>query len=162
MEPNQPILGMALTLPPAAGTSLLPPTQAQTNPTPRSEDGWVTLSEFTPATGTKPPSNMGFPDGSQSPITLWRQLEQHTVVWLWHNNLLTSTKVPVASSNQRYIVNAMPQHQEGNSFVHTIPIPGTPLFLEGNVSSRSATANAKKLLQHCGVDPATVYVQVSQ
>ena len=108
VEPNRPVVG----------TSSSSPPQPPSKPPPSTEDGWVGLSEFTPVSGTKPPSNMGFPDGSKSPITLWRQLEQHTVVWLWQNKLLNSRQRPSGRKQPALYCEYRASTPEGELFYH--------------------------------------------
>ena len=131
-------------------------------PTSSLQDGWLSLASLTRQTGSKPPGAIRFPDGNEHPVTLWRQMPQYTAAWLWGCKLLTRSNIPVESSNKRYIVNITDQHQNANPFNNVVSVTGTPLLMEGNISATAATVNVKKLLTHCGVDPAAVHVQVGQ
>ena len=150
---NEPLLYQ----PPSTGSSVQQTSEPGSNympepsppKSPVSENGWVQLADFVPKTGTKPPTEIRFPDNTNSQIKIWRHVEQRTVEWLWEKGLLNAANLPVQSSPQRYIVHTSPQHPQGNQFAQVVPLTGTPLYLEGNVSSLASTANAKTLLTHC-------------
>ena len=57
-------------------------------------------------------------------------------------------------------MNATPKHPSGKDFFYPVPIEGTELFWEGNISVDSAITNAKTLLTHCNQDPSQVYLQL--
>ena len=125
--------------------------------------GWHALSTVLPKAGDPHPIAIRFDSNDVAhAVTSWRQVVQHTVGWLYRQARLKENDVPVASSTQRYIVNTIAYHQNNRPFHTEVQIPGTPFVYEGNVSSRAALSNAKKLLQHCGIDPATVQLQVGQ
>ncbi|MCY4086204.1 MAG: hypothetical protein OXG37_04785, partial [Actinomycetia bacterium] len=63
------------------------------------------------------------------------------------------------SSKQRYIVNAGPVHPNGKPFRRSLEIAGGSLFLETHWSAESCRVTARKLLQHCGLDPAGMYLR---
>ncbi len=135
------------------------PVQPATSPPPA---GWVALSSFTNASGDKQlPLAIRFPDNSFEPLRYWFNMVEHTAAWLWSSRRLTAANVPVPASNQRYIVNTSAVHQKGNGFTNTGAINGTPLFVEKNISSRTAVSQTKALLTYCGVNPADVFVQAA-
>lgn len=123
--------------------------------------GWKPLSEIFPKiSGDSPPSAIRLPDGNESSLRkAWSALVESTAVWLWSNELLTSSNVPVQSSSKRYIVNTTPSHPAGNEFNSPKKIVETPLWTEGNIGARAAVSNAKKLLGLCGVNPGTVLLR---
>ena len=123
-------------------------------------DGWVVLSSIIVETGDKSPKAVRFPDGHEHQMRSWIQLVGHTVGWLSSKALLAEGNVPIASSNKRFIVHTEPIHPTGKRFNQRNFITGTPFVIEGNTSSKAAVSNAKKLLSHCGIDPATVHLQV--
>ena len=120
----------------------------------------VPLSEFVAATGAKVPPYIRFPDGTQRSNAAWRHIPEHTAEWLWQRGFLTTDNVPVASSGRRYIVNTTPQHPQGNAFNQPGKVPRTELFSERNIDAKAATANAKKLLDHCQQDASQVYLRL--
>ena len=63
--------------------------------TPTSVEGWTSLSSFVAKTGTNPPSEILFPDGSRETIARWRHIVEQTVKWLWAISLLTHSNVPL-------------------------------------------------------------------
>ena len=143
-----------------------PPSPAPLPPAalPTSGDGWVPLSTFARQDGADVPPAVRFPDGSVvNGLRYWRELPTKTAAWLWFSGALNQSNVPVESSNRRYIVNTQPTHQNGNAFTGTnTRVEGTPLRIETNISAGTALDHTKKLLEHCGVDPATVQLQVRE
>ena len=127
----------------------------------KSNLGWVALSLLSDPTGTNHPGIIRFPDDSQKEIEAWYQIPKWTSQWLWKNNLLTSSNVPVPSGHKLYIVSLNSQHRNGDPFSTRIPIDGTPLFLEGKVSAKAAIRYTEVLLTHCGQDPSSVYLKLN-
>ena len=135
-----------------------PPLPMSPGPPP---DGWVALSSFTTERGGKPPQAIRFPGGQESGVRLWRHLVERTARWLWSTQRLTQSNLPVSSSHRRYIVNITAVHPTGKDFTIASGAAGTPLFYEGNISGISSVISAKKLLEHCGINPADVHVRVA-
>ena len=123
--------------------------------------GWSSLAEFEVKTGTTPPVEIRFPDGNQKPIAIWRHIEERTVEWLWQKELLNLSHLPVPSSKKRYIVNSSAQHPTGDAFKYSVNVSGTPLVIEGNISSIASYRNTIRLLEHCGQSAASVYLRLS-
>ncbi len=124
--------------------------------------GWVNLSDFVPIPGDASPAAMRFTNGNEYAVNNWNQVVRHTIAWLGFRALLTELNTPVSSSNKRYIVHTKAMHPTGKPYAKSIVVEGTPFVFEGNISSRSCVSNAKKLLQHCGVSPDTVQLQIGQ
>ena len=82
-----------------------------------------------------------------------------TAKWLFSRPQLTVEQLPVPSGRRGYAANVTPTHSDGSSMVTHADIGNGDIFVNVHLSSRAARENAKKLLQHCGVDPADVYVQ---
>ena len=156
----EPILSGAMAIPTTVEPAINIETTEANPPEPASGERWLSISLFVAKTGSNPPTGIRFSDGCQMNITRWRDIEEYTAEWLWKRGLLTASNVPVSSSKQRYIVSKTPQHPSGNDFKYSISVTETPLFLEGNVSATSATANAKTLLSHCGQNAASVLLRV--
>ena len=66
------------------------------------------------------------------------------------------------SSGKRYLINTKPEHKDGSRFRQSHEVPGTSLIVHTQLNSMQIADNAKKLLQHCGIDPSTVQLQVGQ
>ncbi len=124
--------------------------------------GWVAISDFVQERGTDPPRRIRFPGGGEYRVQYWRSLVVTTAEWLWEKELLTERNVPVPSSNRRHVVNTAPKHPSGSDFVAPQFVSGTPLVVEGNISGEMAVQRVRILLNHCGIDPATVQLQVEQ
>ncbi len=126
---------------------------------------WVALSSFTVQRGMKHPTTIKFPDDTEYPLASRRDLLLRTVEWLVSNGLLTNNSEPVlvrgGNATKGYcIVNNRPVHPNGEPFAAPRAINGTSLVV--NVGSTSAVSKAKTLLEHCGVSPDTVQLQVGQ
>ena len=120
------------------------------------EREWLQFSNLAVTPGEDAPAAIKFPTGEEYQIRIWRQLVEVTISWLWNKGFLSLSDVPVRSSSKRFLVNAEPKHPAGNGFKTVCPIPGTPLYIDGNISARASASNAKRILQLCGQDPASV------
>ncbi len=130
-----------------------------TNP---SAIGWVPLSSFAHTGVAKVPSLIRFSDGSEHPMQYWRHLVQRTASWLWSKGLLTQDNLPVpVPGGSRHVASTQPIHKSGRSFIEPRYIEGEAVVIEGRVSSNGAMRNTKALLNHCGVNPADVFVQAA-
>ena len=124
------------------------------------QSGWVSLASY--QRGTEPPGAIRFSDGIEFPVQFWRHLVEHTASWLWSTGMLDQSNAAVRSGRRRYIVNLRPVHSDGRSFHSSFGVAGTPLHYEGNIGGQTPVNHTKKLLEHCGIDPATVQLQVGQ
>ncbi len=126
---------------------------------------WVALSSFTAQRGMKHPTTIKFPDGTEYALESRRDLLLRTAEWLVSNGSLTSNSEPVlvrgGNGAKGYcIVNNRQVHPNGERFAAPRAINGTSLVV--NVGSTSAVSKAKTLLEHCGVSPDTVQLQVGE
>ena len=161
-EANEPIVDLPQSEP-ASQPPLAPvaPVPVQTPPAP-AQPGWVPLSSFAWSNGANPPSLMRFPDGSEHQVQRWRSLIEIPAKWLWTQGLLAHSNLPVpVPGGSRYVANTEAVHRNGQPFLAQQAIEGTPVIVEGNVGGSQAISYAKTLLQHCGVNPADVYVQTA-
>ncbi len=145
--------------PPAAetGTKIQPPLAApQFSPV----SDWKRFSDFEATLGAAPPSAIRFPTGKEESIRNWRHLVEITLSWLWENQILKLSDLPIASSKKRYLASATPIHPTGRPYKPACQVPGTPLYIDGNINSKVSVSNAKKALQRCGQDPALVLLKV--
>ncbi len=142
------------------------PSEAETQPTPippqtatvsqtvvnEPEPGWVALSEFDPSTAR--PAMMRFPDGADAPISTWYEILTLSANWLWENGHLSIEQCPISMgpNSRRCLVSATPEHPNGKSFYSPVKIG--PLYVETNVSSRSALKHANLLIDRLHLDPA--------
>ena len=147
---------------PSIPNAVTPPASPEVVPV---HSNWVELSSFTAQRGTKHPTTIKFPDDTEYPLASRRDLLLRTVEWLVSNGSLTSNSEPVlvrgGNGAKGYcIVNNRSVHPNGEDFAQPRKINGTSLVV--NVGSASAVSKAKTLLEHCGIDPATVQLQVGQ
>lgn len=135
-----------------------PKPKLEPEPTP---PGWTPLADYNPPSKTSPPSVIRFPDGNEQGVVKWYDLITSAISWLYANNRLTADKMPVYSSTHRYICNDEPIHSDGTPFNVHVEVPETPLVAQVHVSAKAARQHTRKLLQHCGVNPADVFVQTA-
>ena len=146
---------------PAAPSFVAPPlpSPATVQSTP---GGWVPLTDFDPPAGSAPPGSIRFPDGQEREIRRWYEILVTVATWLNETGRLTTSNVPVSSSRNKHIVHVEPFHPHGDQFLRNDPIADGKLAVSTHVSARQSRGNSTKLLEHCGVDPATVQLQVRQ
>jgi hypothetical protein len=123
------------------------------------EEAWVRLSEFDPPNGSVAPASVRFPEGITRRVGSWRRLPVATAEWLYSQQKLSKGNLPVASGRKGFAANSLPMHRDGSQMITYETIGDGEVVLNVHLSSRAARENAKKLLEHCGVDPADVYVQ---
>ena len=126
------------------------------------EPGWVSLPDFNPPGGSKPPAAIRFPDGSAQEIKRWNDILTAVATWLNASGKLTRSDVPVQSSPKTYIVHTRPQHPTGNEFFLHREIANGSLIVNTHGSAIQMRRNSRTLLEHCGVNPATVWLQLGQ
>ena len=124
---------------------------------PQSPD-WFALSEYSPPAGTPCPAAIRFWDGSEQTLTSWYEILTLAVEKLYTEGLLTDD-ASIQSSKKHYILHTEPVHPTGVRFVNNRSINGSPLFVNVNLSADQVRQNAKRVLQHCGQNPAGVYLQ---
>ncbi len=116
--------------------------------------GWILLSELKPENGSVRPSEIMFPDNSQSTIRTWKDVPTETVRWLIDADILTENHCPVLRSSRgtRYIMNSNPIHRNGRLFDE--PRQVERIFLETFFGGRELVDNARIIIEHVGLDSA--------
>ena len=135
------------------------PTEAAVAITPGS--GWIALEKFVAAKGGQAPSKVKFPSGNEKNTGNWRRLIIQVAEWLVEEGVLTPDKCPVPTDN-RHDYNAIdlqPKHPRGNDFFRP-HILSNGLFLSPTGPATSVVRRCKAIIEHCGRDPAKVYIQV--
>ena len=122
--------------------------------------GWANLAEYDPPSRSDPPQSIRFPDGKVEEIRRWNDILVAVATWLNSTNRLTAANTPVESSARIYIIHDQPVHPTGNRFFLHQTIAEGRLAVNTHGSAVQMRNNAKKLLQHCGVNPDTVQLQV--
>lgn len=74
----------------------------------------------------------------------------NTAEWLIKKGRLRRENCPVVSGHKRYLVNVAPKHRYGDDFCAPKKL-SNGLFIETNYSTSQCIANARKLLEHCGL-----------
>lgn len=142
----------------AAGAAVETPQQASL----ASTTGWVSLADFNPSSGGVPPTCIRYEDGSEYDVQYWFELVSNTAKWLWNRNSLTQNHLPVLSGTRSKIsiVSTDPVHQNGDRFRSRKDVHDTPLIVEGHGSGRDMRERTKRLLDHCGANPADVLLRL--
>ena len=154
---SEPILGDAP--PPAAKPAAVEEASAPRPPGP----GWVALSEYDPPPRTPYPTAIRFWDGSEQTLRRWRDVLILVAEKLYAERRLSVKDMPLARGPKRYSVHTEPVHSTGRPFASHTRIEGTPpLYLDTWLNAAGLRNNATKLLQHCGLNPADVYLKVAQ
>lgn len=124
------------------------------------EPGWVSLPDFNPPGGSKPPQSIRFPGGRECEIKRWNDILVEVAAWLHSSGRLTANDEPVSSSPKIYIVHSQPKHPTGNDFFQHKTIANGQISVNTHGSAIQMRNNSKTLLLHCGVDPTAVHVRV--
>lgn len=163
VKANPPVLGRTTESEPTEPM----PVRPDPLPEPDPESGWVALSSY--QTGAGMPNAIRLPDGIEHGMGKWVDLPVRIASWLWATGNLNRNNVPVSPGGnaKRYIVSLEPIHSDGKPFNTSLktpppPIPETPLHFERNYSGDNHVKHAVILLRHCGLNPATVQLQVEQ
>lgn len=147
--------------PPAAAPEQAP------EPTPMGA-GWVPLSEVEPASikgkKTTPRTAIRLPDEKTRKVgRSWRNVLRPTVKWLWSNELLTISDIPVKGDKGAHVINTEGKTPSGQPFRYPYEIAGTPLVIEENLTSgHNAVDWTQKLLRKCGVSLADVQLHFGE
>ena len=123
---------------------------------------WVALSDYNPPRYTPCPAAIRFWDGSGRLLTSWREILTGVVGKLYTERRLTVKDVPIGWGGQTYSVHTEPIHPTGKPFEDYKSIEGTPLFVNVHLNALQIRQGTKRLLEHYGLNPADVYLQVAQ
>ena len=148
--------------PSVATPRLISPEPAPVIATPSLQAGWVSLSEFNPPGGSKPPTAIRFPDGSEQEIKRWNDILVTVAGWLYDSGRLTAADEPVHSSSKIYIAHNRPIHPTGNEFFQYRTIANGQVAVNTHGSAIQMRKNSQTLLARYAVSPDTVQLQVEQ
>ena len=164
---NEPLLG-SISVPSTAMSAAPEVPSVIETPAPISPEptldltGWVSLPDFNPPRGSKAPAAIKFPDGAESSVGSWRQLPKAVADWLYVKQLLTLDTVPIASGSRGFAANGEPVMRDGKPMTTYEAIGTGEIFINVHLSAVSARGNARKMLEHCGIDPGTVQLQTAE
>ena len=130
-----------------------PPAPAPVSP------GWVALSEYEPPPRTPCPAAIRFWDGSEQTLKYWHEILTEVVKRLHSERRLTAKDVPIGWSSKLYSVHTEPVHPSGKRYRNAKRVEGTPFFVNVHLDPKYARENTRKLLQHCGRNPAEVHLR---
>ena len=137
--------------------------QQATNQVAGAQSGtWESLAKYDPVAHNQPPSAIHFENGSTHSVQFWYEVLAYAAEWLWSKEYLTHSNLPVASGPKRYIISAEPVHQSGSNFASPHSIGDLPLWISKHGNKQAMLKRTQALFQHCGIDPATVQLQVGQ
>ena len=124
---------------------------------------WVSLLEYDPAPGTKPPAEIRFWDGSERTLERWNQLLPSVVEKLYAESRIFVGDLPLrrTPTAKTCIVNTEPFHPTGRKFDSTKRIEGKPpLFVNVDFTSKEVLKKAQWLLKRYDQNPADVRLHV--
>ena len=162
---NQPVLNPALaTLPVAAvdpaPTAVTEGSRAEPDSGETGSLGWLPFPDFNPPGGSKAPIAIKFPDDVEFAIGSWRQLPKVVADWLYAKQLLTLETLPIVSGRRGFAANDKPAMRNGQPMTTYDTIGHGDIFINVHLSAVSARGNARKMLEHCGINPTDVQVRV--
>lgn len=132
------------------------PTISEPAPQPRhaepsSAARWIPLSDLSPKGGDTPPVEIQLPDNSRATLGRWSLVVVESARWLYLNNYLNARNCRV-ERGQRYIISASPIHPSGKEFTASRKIGS--LYVELNYNGLNLVENARRVIQHAGLNPA--------
>lgn len=123
-------------------------------------DDWITLSNLIVQRGSAPPQAIRFGNGPEQTIGRWRDILTKVVAWTWSQGYLNDADIPLRLGRQRYLIHTEAVHPTGREFAGPVPIVGSPLYVEANLSAPDCAKHAINLLTHCGISPDTVWLKI--
>ena len=151
VEANKPVLDAGVSHSIEIPPEVTPPPDAP---------GWVSLFDYNLPGGTPSPTAIRFSNGAEKSMTQWHEILTCAAEWLYSKGLLTIDNVPVQSYPHRYVINTEPTHPNGDPFGNPAAVDGTPFVVNINLNAQQVRRYTRILLEHCGVSPATVHLQV--
>lgn len=129
---------------------------------PQPED-WRPLTSIDAASFNKDsdkPSQILFPNESQTDITTWAGFVVEAVRWMNREGLLDMTHCPIKASPRatRYLVHTQPVHSTGRQFTSPRLIENS-LYLEMDYTITNLIKNVLAIINHVGQDPAQFKVR---
>ncbi len=129
------------------------------------EGKWTPLTGEFAAMGNPPPKAIKFQDGTERPTRYWFEIIRQTALHLVEVKLLTRENCQIRSStaggSTRYLLSLDGKHSNGKAFAFPVPLGDTGIIVEANFSAVDCVRQAKRLLEHFGLDPARVTLKLS-
>ena len=125
--------------------------------------GLVRLADVKPEKGKNPQGYIRLPNGEERSISDWVDVIAVIGAWLYSEQRLHPDNCTLANSNSsraQYITHTRPIHKTGREFKRPTEL-GRNVFIEKSWGHSGMIKVAVKLLQHCGVNPADVFVQTA-
>ena len=123
-------------------------------------EGWTSLADFSFVPGQRPPVIVRFPNGDERELGRWNRVLLESAEYLVRIDRLTPQVCPVpVPRSPRYSVHREAVHSDGKRFTVSRRL-SNDLYCEVNVSGSSAVIYAKSLLQYCGQDLATIWLNL--
>ena len=141
------------------------PIEPKPDPRPPSSD-WIPLTGDFEPTGQPPPIAIRLPNGQEVALAprYWTRIQFETALWLHRSGWLTKENCQIKSgagkNSKRYLLSVDGKHQDGSPFKHPIPLAGTDITMEANLSSTRSIRNSQVLLEHFGQDPSQVFLKL--
>ena len=124
-----------------------------------SSKNWTSLQDFEPEDGMRCPPILKLPDGTEVDIRYWYRVLFEIAEFLVRSSTLTEDTCPIPTRRSGYsIANIEPLHSGGKAFPKYHEL-SNGLFLYTHVSAYAAVDFSRMLLEHCGQDPAEVWLK---
>ncbi len=135
-----------------------PPTT--TPPVGKPREGWTSLVDFEPIKKTKPPPIILFDNGEERGVKFWNRLAMEVAEYLIRIGKLTVEVCPVHSrfKDDYYLVNVKPEGRNGTLFYEHKTL-SNGLYIDTWIGSVGSVPSCIGLLEHCGEDPAKVWLK---
>ncbi len=123
-------------------------------------EGWTSLTGGFESTDRPAPTAIRLPGGEERDIRSWRSIVIESVRWLHERGLLTSEERQFRSGHKRFLFNTNGKHPNGGEFHTPIPLGGTGIVIEGNISATLSVRSTRRLMEHLGEDPSQVFLRL--
>ncbi len=134
------------------------PSSRQEATEPSNGDDWMPLASLTGKIGS---ASIKFPNSNPTSIKTWPDLLGSVVQYLVETGKLSERDCPIQKGrSKRYLVHTEPFHSDGKEFVRKQQVGN--LWLYTYLIPEEIHSRVVWLLQHFGVDPATVRVRTNR
>ena len=108
------------------------------------------------------PTEIRFPDGSNSKMESWASMLVATAKWLFDAGLLTRKQMPLTVAGSRYCVSLDGHRPDGTKFGRPLPVGQTGIQIEGDFTAKQIVRFAVDLLKQFGKAPSQVGLRLQR
>lgn len=126
--------------------------------TPPADEGWVSLSEFSPPARTRAPFSIRFPGNRARELSKWSEMVVEMTNWLFDSGHLNAQDAPIVYSKSGHI-HSQPVNREGKDMDSPHQIRNQNLFVETAGTGKVVVQRSTNILNLLKIDPAAVHVR---